>query len=62
MKTITVTQAAARLGLSTRRVRLLCAQGRIPGAKLVPGVVRPYYILPADCCITHKDAGRPKSP
>lgn len=32
---LTLTQAAAKLDLSTARVRLLCTQGRVPGAKKI---------------------------
>lgn len=31
--TLTVAEAATRLGVSVRRVRALCAQGRLPGAE-----------------------------
>jgi len=33
---ITVAQAAARLGISTRRVRVLIAEGRIKAVALTP--------------------------
>jgi excisionase family DNA binding protein len=44
MQYITVKQASQRWGISDRRVRLLCAEGRIEG------VVRKgrSYLIPAD--------------
>lgn len=45
---ITVTQAAALLGISSRRIRVLIAQGRIPGAKLErhPMQPRAFWMVP----------------
>ena len=39
-----VSEAAAKWGISTRRVRLLCSEGRIAGAWKKGG----YYLIPAD--------------
>ena len=39
---ISAAQAAERLGISERRVRVLCAEERIPGAALISGV----WVLP----------------
>ena len=41
---ISSSEAATKWGLTRRRVSLLCAEGRIPGAKLVGR----SYIVPAD--------------
>ena len=41
---ISSSQAAEKWGLTRRRVSVLCAEGRIPGAKLVGK----SYIVPAD--------------
>jgi len=48
METITVRQAAEKWGISDRRVRVLCSQGKIPGAvkqgksyKIPAGAVKP---------------------
>ena len=46
---ITVTQAAARLGLSGARVRVLIAEGRIAAVKITPRmwlVTEPVKVLP----------------
>lgn len=52
---MTVNDAAARLGLSTARVRALCAQGRIPARKMGRDwVVYEPQILPG------RPAGRPR--
>ena len=39
MNLLTVTQAAAHLGVSARRVRVFCAQGRIKATRLTSGWV-----------------------
>lgn len=39
-----VSEAAVKWGISTRRVRLLCSEGRIAGAWRKGG----YYLIPAD--------------
>jgi excisionase family DNA binding protein len=46
---ITVIQAAARLGISARRVRVLISQGRIKAVKITPRmwlVNEPAKVLP----------------
>jgi len=46
---LTVTQAAARLGISARRVRVLIAEGRIKAVALTPRmymVREPVKVLP----------------
>ncbi len=50
MEYLTVTQAAEKCGISTRRVRLLCADGEIAG------VIRKgkFYMIPAE---TEKNIG-----
>lgn len=53
-KTITIAEAAQRLGLDPSRVRVLCRQRRIPGAKLLGRV----WMLPADFTITPGVPGR----
>ena len=53
---ITVTAAAARLGLSGARVRVLIAQGRIRAVKVSPRlwlVREPVKILPATAPRSH---------
>ena len=32
MKYLSITQTAERWGISTRRIQILCAEGRVPGA------------------------------
>lgn len=32
MKYLSITQTAERWGVSTRRIQILCAEGRVPGA------------------------------
>ncbi len=44
MDYISVTQAAEKWGLSTRRIRMLCSEGKIDGVKLK----NKYYMIPAD--------------
>jgi len=44
MEPITTKEAAEKWGISDRRVRILCAQGRIPGAVLQDKT----YLIPAD--------------
>jgi hypothetical protein len=41
---ISTTEAGQKWGISGRRVAVLCAEGRVPGAMLVGGT----WILPAD--------------
>ena len=53
---ITVTQAAARLGISGARVRVLISQGRIRAEKVSPRlwlVREPVKILPATAPRSH---------
>ena len=51
MEYIKVSEAAAKWGLSARRVRILCAEGRIGG------VIRKgnLYMIPSDASIITKD-------
>ena len=44
MELLTTTQAAARLGISGQRVRLLCTQGRIKATKTASG----YWLIDAE--------------
>lgn len=52
---ISVEQAAQILGVSPRRVRTLCAQERIKGAKLVSGV----WVIPSKPVVIPGDRRRP---
>jgi len=55
----TTTEAAARLGLTPRRVRALCAAGHLPAAK----VGRDWIIAQADLdAFRPRKAGRPPKP
>ena len=55
MDLITISQAA-RPGLGARRLRTLCSQGRVPGAKLLGSV----WVLPAGYSISPgRPAGNP---
>jgi len=57
MNLLTTTEAAARLGLSTDRVRVLIRSGRLP-AQLVG---RDYLIKTADLqAVAERKPGRPK--
>jgi excisionase family DNA binding protein len=47
-KTIDVAEAARLLGVDTSRVRVLCRQRRIPGARLVGRV----WMIPEDLRVT----------
>jgi excisionase family DNA binding protein len=51
---ISIAEAAARLGISERRLQTLCAQRRIPGARLVHGRV---WELPEHFTITPGSRG-----
>ena len=44
MKFLSTTEAAEKWGIGKRRVRILCANGRIPGASLVGNT----WIIPED--------------
>ena len=52
---ISVEEAAQILGVSPRRVRTLCTQERIKGAKLVSGV----WVLPSKPAVIPADRRRP---
>ena len=52
---ISVADASALLGVSDRRVRVLCEEGRIPGAQKVG----PQWIIPADPKVTEAGRVRP---
>lgn len=52
---ITITQAAALLGVSPARLRVLCRDGRIPGAKRVGAV----WLLPDRPKVKPASAGPP---
>jgi excisionase family DNA binding protein len=52
---IGTTEAATLLGVSARRVRVLCDQGRIPGAKLVGKT----WTLPNSPVVNQADIIRP---
>lgn len=55
-KRISVSEAAKLLnGVSDRRVRVLCRQGRIPGAEFISGV----WILPANPIVKKGNRYRP---
>lgn len=55
---ISVKQAAKKLKVSDRRVRVLCEEGRIPGAEKVGGAV---WILPDSPRVLAKERRRPGS-
>ena len=44
MEYISITKAAEKWGISTRRIRILCTEGRIPGAYKP----RKYWKIPED--------------
>lgn len=44
MKYFSVTQTAQRWGISTRRIQILCGQGRVPGAIRVGK----FWVIPDD--------------
>lgn len=44
MKYLSVTQTAQRWGISTRRIQILCGQGRVPGAIRVGK----FWVIPDD--------------
>jgi len=44
MNYISIAKAAEKWGISTRRIRILCTEGRIPGA-YKPKV---YWVIPED--------------
>lgn len=44
MEYISITKAAEKWGISTRRIRILCTEGRIPGAYKP----RKYWVIPDD--------------
>jgi hypothetical protein len=52
---ISIKQYAAKLGISAERLRALCREGRIEGAKLVGGV----WVLPARAKVTAAARTRP---
>jgi excisionase family DNA binding protein len=53
---LTIADAARELGITTRRVRMLCATGRLKARKLG----RDWLILPADLdAARHRPTGRP---
>ena len=43
---MTVTKLARLGGVSSARVRLLCKQGRFPGAVLVDSPIGEYWLIP----------------
>lgn len=45
---MTVSQAVVKWGISGQRIRLLCVQGRIEGAKFINGPVGGYWWIPDD--------------
>lgn len=44
MEYLSITQTSKIWGISTRRIQLLCAQGRIPGATKIGS----YWAIPKD--------------
>lgn len=52
-KTLTTAEAALRLKVSQERVRVLCKQRRIPGARLVGRL----WLLPAEFKVTPGSRG-----
>ena len=39
MKYLSIAQTAERWGISTRRIQILCGEGRVPGAiRIAPGI------------------------
>jgi predicted site-specific integrase-resolvase len=55
MKQISAADAAKLLGVTDKRIRVLCNQGRIVGAKLISGV----WILPANPIVKKGNRYRP---
>ncbi len=53
MKSMGVTEFAAKLGVSTRRARALCKQGRVRGAHQSGGI----WIIPPDAVLTPGQSG-----
>ena len=58
---MTVSQTAARWGVTVSLVRRWCRDGRIPGARLrdVEGQPRPVWEIPADAQRPHSQRSRP---
>lgn len=54
-KMISIAEAAAALGVSERRVRVLCNEGRIEGAQSISGV----WVLPSPPKVKPADRQRP---
>lgn len=44
MEYLSIKQTSERWGISTRRIQILCNEGRIPGATKVGS----YWVIPAD--------------
>ena len=44
MEYLSISQVAEKWGLSTRRINVLCSEGRIPGATKIGS----YWAIPAD--------------
>ena len=58
--TWTVTDAARAWRLSPQRVRVLCARGRVPGARRDGDLERGPWVLPAQLPPAHRTLGRPR--
>ncbi|MGI9068617.1 MAG: helix-turn-helix domain-containing protein [Pyrinomonadaceae bacterium] len=58
MKTLTTTEASARLGVSPRRVRALISAGQLPADKKG----RDYFVDPKDLALVkNRKPGRPSN-
>lgn len=44
MEYLSIKQTSERWGISTRRIQILCNEGRVPGATKVGS----YWVIPAD--------------